>query len=78
MSDKHSACAALINSISERDRAKDVEPFDDVSRTFINETNKFEIRFGTVRDEEKMFAAMKLMLHSFLGLRIPRIDDVVQ
>ena len=33
--------------------AKDVEQFDDILRTFINATNKFENRFGTARDEEK-------------------------
>ena len=34
-------------------RAKDVEQFDDILRTFVNDTNKFENRFGTIRDEEK-------------------------
>ena len=37
--------------MSERDRAEDVEQFDDILRTFINEMNKFENRFGTIRDE---------------------------
>ena len=32
MSDKNSAYAALINNISERDRAKDMEQFDDILR----------------------------------------------
>ena len=41
-SDKNSADAALISNISEKDRAKDVEQFDDILRTFINDTNKFE------------------------------------
>ena len=44
---QQSASAALISNISERDRAKDEEQFDDILRTFINETNKFENRFGT-------------------------------
>ena len=53
MSDINSSYAALISNISERDRAKDVEQFDDILRTFINETNKVQNRFGTIRDEEK-------------------------
>ena len=60
-SDKNSAYAALISNISERDRAKDVEHFDDILRSIINDTNKFENRFGTIRDEEKMLAVWKLM-----------------
>ena len=54
MSDKKSAYAALISNMSEKDRAKDVEQFDDILRTFINEMNKFESRFGAIRDEEKI------------------------
>ena len=53
LSSKNSAFAALISNISERHRAKDVEQFDDILRTFINETNKVQNRFGTIRDEEK-------------------------
>ena len=44
MSDRNSAYAALISNISEKDRAKDVEQFDDI--LFINETNMFKNRFG--------------------------------
>ena len=40
MSDSTSAYAALISNISAQDRAKDAEQFDDILRTFINETNK--------------------------------------
>ena len=54
MSDNKSASVALISNISERDRAKDVEQFDDILRTFIHDTNKFENRFGIISDEEKM------------------------
>ena len=61
MSDKKSAYAALISNISEKDRAKDLENVDDILRTFINEMNKFESRFGAIRDEEKMLAVKKLM-----------------
>ena len=68
-SDNTSAYAALNSSTSERDRAKYVEQFDDILRTFINETNKFENRFGTIRDEEKMLAVKKLMLESLLNCR---------
>ena len=51
---KKSAYAALISNISEKGRAKDVEQFGDILRTFINEMNKFECRFGATRDEEKI------------------------
>ena len=44
-----SAHAALVSNISERDRSKDVEQLDDILRTFINETNKCENRFGNQR-----------------------------
>ena len=54
---------------SEMDRAKDVEQFDDILRTFINEMNKFESRFGAIRDEEKIFAVKKLMPESLLNYR---------
>ena len=69
MSDKKSAYAALISNISEKDRAKDVEQFDDILRTFMNEMNKFENRFGPIRDEEKMLAVKKLMPESLLNNR---------
>ena len=61
MSDKNSAYAALTSNISEKDRAKDVEQFADILRTFTNEMNKFESMFGKNRDEEKMLAVKKLM-----------------
>ena len=54
-----SACAALISNISERDRTKYVEQFDDILRTFINELNKVENRFGKIRDEVNMLAVKK-------------------
>ena len=69
MSDTHSAYASLISNISERDRAMDVEQFDDFLRTFISEMNKFESRFGAIRDEEKMLAVKKLMPESLLNYR---------
>ena len=40
-----------ISNLSERDRAKDVEQLDDILTTSINETSKFENRFGKIRDE---------------------------
>ena len=49
MSDNNSASAALISNISEKDRAKEVEQFDDILRTLMNEMNKFENRFGKMR-----------------------------
>ena len=69
MSDWNSAYAALTSNISEKDRAKDVEQFDDILRTFVNDTNSFENKFGMCRDEEKMLAARKLMLESLLNHR---------
>ena len=78
MSDINSAYTALISNISERDRAKDVEQFDDILRTFTNEMNKLENRPGKIRDEEKMLAVKKLMPESFADLQVPRNNDVVQ
>ena len=66
---KNSAYAALTGNICESDRAKDVEQFDDILRTFTNEMNKFENRFGKIRDEEKMLAVKKLMPESLLNYR---------
>ena len=78
MSDKKSAYAAQNSNISEKDRAKDVEHFDDILRTFTNEMNKFENRFGKIKDEEKMLAVKKLMPQSLLNYSFKRDDDVVQ
>ena len=69
MSDKKTAYAALISNISEKDRARDMEQFDDTLRTFANEMNKFENRFGKIWDEEKMLAVKKLMPESLLNYR---------
>ena len=46
-----------------------MEQFDDIMRTFINEMNKFENRFGKIRDEEKMLAVKQLMAESLLNCR---------
>ena len=64
MSFRSSAYAALISNISERDRVKYVEQFDDILKNFINETNKYEPGFGKIRDEEKTLAVKKLMFES--------------
>ena len=69
MSDKNSAYAALISNTSEKNRAKDVEQLDDILRTSTNEMNKFENRFGKIRDEEKMLAVKKLIPESLLNYR---------
>ena len=42
----------MISDISERDRANDVEQFDDTLRAFVIERHEFENRFGKTRDEE--------------------------
>ena len=68
-SDKNSAYAALISNISEKDRARGVEQFGDILRTFTNEMNKFESRFGKIRDELKMLAVKKLMPETLLNHR---------
>ena len=68
-SDRSSAYAALISNVTERDRAKDVEQFDDILRTFTNEMTKFEKRFGKIRDEEKVLAVKKLMPERLLNNR---------
>ena len=70
-SERSSAYAALISSISERDRAKDVEHFGDMLRNFINETNKYERRFWNIRDEEKISAVKKVAAREFAELSIP-------
>ena len=67
--DRSSAYAALISNISERDRAKDVEQFDDTLRNFINETNKYEGRFWKIRNEDKTLAVKRLMPESLLNCR---------
>ena len=64
MSDENSAHASLVNNFWDRHWAKDVAHFDDVLRTFTNGTNKYESRFGKIRDEEKTVAAKKLMPES--------------
>ena len=66
---QNSAYAALISNISERHRAQDVEQFDDILRTFISETNKFENRFGAIRCEEKMLAVEKWLFESLFNFR---------
>ena len=46
-----------------------MEQFDDISRTFINDTNMSVDRSGTIRDEEKMLPVKKLMSESLLSYR---------
>ena len=64
-SDRCSAYAALISNICERDRAKHVGQFDDILRNFVNETNKYEGRFG----ENPRLAVRRLMPASLLNYR---------
>ena len=68
-SERSSAYAALISNISERDRAKDVEQFEDILRIFMTETNKYEGMLENIRDEEKTLAVNKLVLGSLLNCR---------
>ena len=60
------------NVITERNRAKDLEQFDDILRNVINETNKTGGRFGKIRDVEKTLAVKKLMPESLLNCRFRR------
>ena len=76
VSDNHSAYAALISNISGRDRAKDVEQFDDVLMTFINWRNKFETRFGKTRDEENMLAVKKCTHTHLLHAHFPGVHTL--
>ena len=64
-SDRSSAYAALMSNISERDRAKDVEQFDGIFGNFINETNKYEGRFGKIREDlsRKELAELSIPWH---------------
>ena len=73
MSDKKSALTMVISNISERNRAKDVEAFDDILKALI-EANKFEDQFGEIRDEKKMLGIKKLMLETPLNFQNPRND----
>ena len=55
-SNRSATYAALISNIRERDRAKDIDQCDDILRNFMNETNKYEGTFGSIRGEEKILA----------------------
>ena len=46
-----------------------VEHFDDILTNFIKETNKYDGRFGKIRDDEKSLAVKKLILESLLNYR---------
>ena len=46
-----------------------MEQFEDILRTFIKEANKYENRFGKIRDEEKPLAVKTLMPESLLNHR---------
>ena len=46
-----------------------MKQFNDVLRTLINDTNRFENRFGMIRDEEGMLAVGYLMPESLLNYR---------
>ena len=72
---KKSAHAALVSNISERDREKCAEQFDDILRTFTNEMNKFENRFGKIRDDA---CRQEIDAKKLPELQVPRDDDVVQ
>ena len=68
----------LTNNISEKDRAKHVEQFDDILRTFINEVDKFESKLGAIRDEEKDARGQEVNARELAELQVPRNDNVIQ
>ena len=49
------------------DRAKDVEQ---LLTTLVKETNKFETRFGKIRDEKKMLVVKTMMLERLSNSRL--------
>ena len=65
---KFSVCSTDQQHLREG-QGKGVEQFDDILRTVTNEMNKFENRFGKIRDEEKMLAVKKLLPGSLLNYR---------
>ena len=77
MSDKKSACAALISNICEKDRAKDVEQFDDILRTFTNDVNTFEKNWQDQRRGEDS-CSQEIDARKIAELPVQREDDVVQ
>ena len=53
-----------------------MEQFDGILRDFTSETNKYEGRFGKIRDKEKIVAVERLMPesllnHQFRGTTLP-------
>ena len=78
MSDNNSAYAALINTISERDQAKDVKQFDGILRTFVDETSKIENTLGKIRDEEKDARSPEIDACEPVELQIPWNYGVVR
>ena len=78
MSDNNAAYAALISNISEKDRAKDVEQFDDILGTFTNEMNKFENRFGKIQRRGEDARSQEIDTRKLAEPQVQRDDDVVQ
>ena len=68
-SDENSAHVSRISNIGEKDRANDVEQFDDILRMLRNNAIKSENRFGHISDDEKIFAIDLLMPESLLNYR---------
>ena len=51
---------------------------DDILRTFINEMNKFEIRFGMIRDGEAGAGSQEINARKPAKLQVQRSDNVIQ
>ena len=78
VSQQNSAYAALISIISEKDRAKDVEQFDDILRTFTNGMNKFENRIWQDQRRGEDAYSQEIDVRKLAELQVQRDDDVVQ
>ena len=61
---RRSAATSVIET-----ETTDVEQLEDILRTFINDVNKFENRFGKIRDEEKTLAVKKSIPESLVNNR---------
>ena len=63
--------------MTDRGRSEDVELFDDILRTFINEANKYKRRFAEIRDEENTLAGQRLISLNYLVRDTTMTNDVL-
>ena len=67
---------ALISTIRETDRAKDVEHLNDVFENFASETNTFEGRFGKMTDEDDDSRSEELDARGLADQHSPRHEAI--